>query len=63
MGEKACKNCRYVVSGVDKCPNCEGTEFTERWTSYVVVFDVAKSELAKKIGAKLPGKYAVRIKG
>ncbi|MEW6328857.1 MAG: transcription elongation factor subunit Spt4 [Candidatus Micrarchaeota archaeon] len=63
MGEKACKNCRYVVSGVDTCPNCGGTEFTERWTSYVVVFDVAKSELAKKIGAKLPGKYAVRIKG
>ncbi|MEM3030510.1 MAG: transcription elongation factor subunit Spt4 [Candidatus Micrarchaeia archaeon] len=61
MPEKACKNCRLIVAEGAKCPNCGG-ELTDKWSSYIMVFDPAKSELAKKIGAKVPGKYAVRIK-
>lgn len=63
MTEKACKSCRFVVSEGSECPNCGGTEFTEKWSSYLVIFSPEKSELAKKIGAKAPGKYAVRIRG
>jgi len=63
MAEKACKKCRFIVSGGGKCPNCGGTELTDKWSSYLIVLDPEKSELAKKIEAKLPGKYALRIKG
>jgi len=63
MTEKACKKCRFIVSEGSKCPNCGNTELTDKWSSYLIVFDPEKSELAKKIEAKLPGKYALRIKG
>ena len=62
MSEKACRNCRLIVSEGNKCPSCSGGDLTEKWSSYIVVFDPEKSELAKKIGAKVQGKYAVRIK-
>jgi len=62
MVERACKNCRFVVSEGHTCPNCNSTELTEKWSSYMLIFDVENSELAKKIGAKTPGKYALRIK-
>lgn len=63
MAEKACKNCRFIVDEGNACKNCGGTELTEKWNSYILIFDPAKSEMAKKIGAKKPGKYAVKIKG
>ncbi len=62
MVEKASRNCRLIILEGNKCTNCGSTDLTEKWSSYIVVFDPEKSELAKKIGAKVPGKYAVRIK-
>lgn len=59
---KACKNCKYLLTEGESCPNCGGEEFTEKFVSFINIFDVERSELAKKIGAKIPGKYAVRIK-
>ncbi len=63
MVEKACKQCRFINDEGSVCKNCGGTELTEKWTSYILIFDAAKSELAKKIEAKMPGKYAIKIKG
>jgi len=62
MPEKACRNCRLIITEGSKCPNCGGDDLTEKWSSYIIVFDPEKSELAKKIGAKVTGKYAIRIK-
>ncbi|MBM3229032.1 transcription elongation factor Spt4 [Candidatus Parvarchaeota archaeon] len=59
---KACKNCRYIVSEGGTCPACQGTELTEKFNSQIYVFDAQNSELGKKLSAKMPGKYAVRIK-
>jgi len=59
---KACKNCRYIIAEGDKCPNCEGVEFTDKFNSMIYIFDPVNSEIGKKIGAKSNGKYAVRIK-
>ena len=44
------------------CPACQGSDLTDRWVSYVVIFDPEHSEIAKKMSAKVAGKYAVRIK-
>jgi len=62
MPEKACRNCRFIVKDASTCPVCQGSDLTDRWVSYVLIFDPANSELAKKMGAKAAGKYAVRIK-
>ena len=59
---KACKNCKLIINEGGTCPNCQGTDLTEKFNSQIQVFDPEKSELAQKIGAKAPGKYAVRIK-
>lgn len=72
---KACKNCHLIIEApeaakpgeahtpaVTVCPLCQGTEFTEKYNSIAMVFDAQKSEIAAKLGAKAPGRYAVKIK-
>lgn len=62
MAEKACKQCRYITVEGTVCAACGSTELTEKWSNYVYVEDPEKSEIAKSIGAKTPGKYALNIK-
>ncbi len=59
---KACKNCRYIIEHGTVCPSCQGSEFSDKFNSQIMVFDADKSEIARKMGAKIAGKYAVRIK-
>jgi len=61
MTDKACMNCRSIVTG-SVCPVCQGTSLTKTWEGMIVVFDPETSEVAKVIGAKCPGKYALKIK-
>ena len=58
---KACRQCRYVIEEGDKCPNCEGTQFTTFWRGYIVITDAEHSEIAKKMGIEKEGKYALRL--
>ena len=62
MVEKACRQCRYINEEGSVCSACGGSELTEKWSNYVYIEDPEKSEIAKKIGAKSPGKYALNIK-
>ena len=61
MTEKACKNCRFISNG-PVCPNCKSTNLSDDWTGLVVIIDPEKSEIAKKMGIKSPGRYAVRVR-
>jgi DNA-directed RNA polymerase subunit E" len=61
LTEKACKNCRYVSNG-PVCPNCKSTNLSDDWTGLVIVIDPGKSEIAKKMGIKSAGRYAVRVR-
>ena len=58
--EKACTNCHLIVEG-PICPVCQTSELTPKWSGYIIILDV-NSEVAKKMGATAPGKYAVRLK-
>ncbi len=60
MVEKACKNCRLIVTG-ESCPNCKGTDLTKSWEGYIIIIN-PESESGKAISAKAPGKYALKIK-
>jgi DNA-directed RNA polymerase subunit E" len=61
MAEKACKKCRAIVTG-DACPLCQGTDLTRSWEGQIVLFNAETSLVAEAIGAKAPGKYALKIK-
>ncbi len=61
MKEKACKNCRFISNG-SVCPNCKSSNLSDDWTGLVIVLDAERSEIAKKMRVKSPGRYAVRVR-
>ncbi len=60
MTEKACRKCRLIVTG-DVCPVCKDSQLTRSWEGYIIVTD-PNGEVGTAIGAKFPGKYALKIK-
>lgn len=58
--QKACKQCGFITSE-DKCPHCGG-ETSKDWQGYVIILDHTKSEIAKKMGINVNGKFALRIR-
>lgn len=58
---KACTNCRLIVETGETCPACQSQSLTEKFMGQLIVMDPEKSEIAKKIDAKLPGRYAIKI--
>ncbi len=56
----ACKNCRALTSE-KKCPVCGSTNLTTNWKGLVHVINVEKSEIAKKLGIKSNGTFALEV--
>lgn len=61
MTDKACKNCRYISNG-PICPNCKSTNLSDDWSGLVVIVDPNASDVAKRMGIKAAGRYAVRVR-
>jgi len=59
--KKVCRNCRVFVSG-DACPICGGKDFSSTWAGIAIIIDPTSSEVAKKMGVDLPGKYALKVR-
>ena len=59
--EKACKNCKMVYEGVS-CPNCQHTESVDSFKGKITVVDPENSEIAKNLGIKGKGVFAVRLR-
>lgn len=58
---KACKKCR-IITELDACPICNSTDLTKSFEGSIIVFNPEASEIAKAIGAKTSGRYALKIK-
>jgi DNA-directed RNA polymerase subunit E" len=58
--EKACKRCNFVTEE-DKCPHCGG-DTSKEWQGYVVILDHTKSEIARRMGIHVNGKFALRVR-
>jgi DNA-directed RNA polymerase subunit E" len=43
------------------CKNCGASDLTKEWYGYIIILDPEKSEIAKMLGIKSPGKYALRV--
>lgn len=60
MKKKVCKTCKIFVEG-DECPVCKGNQFVTNWKGRLFILDANKSEIAKKIDAKVKGEYAIKV--
>ena len=45
-----------------ECPNCHGNQFSTNWQGRINILDPEKSEIAKKIGIKVKGEYAIKVR-
>jgi transcription elongation factor SPT4 len=62
MEEKACRNCRLIISHGDTCPSCNSKDLTTKWSGYAIIINAEKSSMAKLLGVKLNSTYAINIK-
>jgi len=53
--------CRSIVEG-EACALCKDSQLTKNWEGYILLFNTNGSQVAEAIGAKTPGKYALKIK-
>ncbi|MDK6028338.1 transcription elongation factor subunit Spt4 [Ignisphaera sp. 4213-co] len=59
---KACIKCKALVpSETEICPVCGSKEFSTEWSGIVIVLDPDKSMVAKLLGIKTPGRYAIKV--
>ncbi|MEF8835612.1 MAG: transcription elongation factor subunit Spt4 [Candidatus Thermoplasmatota archaeon] len=59
--KKACKDCNYLTEE-NECPLCGG-EVSREWQGYLVIVDHEHSMLAKKMGIRANGKFALKVRG
>ena len=57
---KACKHCSFITEE-DVCPLC-GNQTSKDWQGYVIILDHTKSEIAKRMGINVNGKFALRVR-
>ena len=58
--KKACKSCKMILDG-DNCPVCKSSQLSESWKGKIFVSDPEKSEIAKILGIKVKGDYALKL--
>ncbi len=60
MKKKVCKTCRIFVDGKE-CPLCKKQNFTTNWKGRIAILDARKSDVAKRVGIKKKGEYAIKV--
>ena len=60
--QKACRECNRIYDSGDKCPNCGSKEFTDSFKGRILVTDPENSEVAKKLGIKAKGEFAIKTR-
>lgn len=60
--EKACKICKKIYEGEDKCPRCESKENTDSFKGRIHVLNKDKSEIAQKLNIQDNGEFAIKTR-
>ena len=60
--EKACRDCHRIVESGRVVCKCGSNSISRDWSGYVVIIDVEGSEIAKKLGIKKEGRYALKVR-
>ena len=61
MADFACKECHLIIEE-GTCPRCPDSEISREWQGFVEILDPEKSALAKEMGIRTPGRYALRVR-
>ena len=61
MTEKACRECHLISTGT-VCPRCKTATLSDDFSGLVIVIDPKESEIAKTMGIKEKGRYALRVR-
>ena len=61
MSDFACKECHMILDE-KACPIGPDAEISREWQGYVEVLDPEKSNIAKEMGIRTPGRYALRVR-
>lgn len=59
--KKVCKGCKFFYEG-NVCPACKGNQTATNWKGRIAIIDSEKSAIAKKIGIKVNGEYAIKVR-
>jgi RNA polymerase subunit RPABC4/transcription elongation factor Spt4 len=62
MKPKACKICKQIYEGKDKCPKCDSKESTETFKGKIYITNPEKSEIAQKLNIKSKGDFAIKTR-
>lgn len=60
MKRKICKNCKLFYDGTN-CPVCKSDQVANSWKGRLHILNAKDSEIAKKIGIKNDGEYAIKL--
>jgi transcription elongation factor SPT4 len=61
LTERACTNCHFVTKE-NVCPRCKSTSFSDDYSGIVIMFDPQTSTIAKAMGIKEKGRYALKVR-
>ncbi len=58
----ACKKCKRIFEEkVQECPYDGSKDFSSVWKGMVLIIDPERSEIAKELGIKESGRYAIKV--
>ena len=58
--DKVCKSCKLFVEG-NVGPVCKKNLFSTSWQGKIYMLDTKNSKIAKEIGIKEKGDYAIKV--
>lgn len=61
MSEKACSECHLIFHG-SVCPRCKTSTLSDDFSGLVIIVDPKDSAIAKVMGVKEKGRYALRVR-
>ncbi len=60
--QRACKICKTIFEGGDKCPKCGSKDFTDSFKGRIAILNPEKSEIAQKLNFKEKGDFAIKTR-
>ncbi|MCD6209417.1 MAG: DNA-directed RNA polymerase, subunit E'' [Methanophagales archaeon] len=60
--ERACRDCHRIIEEGKSVCKCGSNSISKDWSGYVVIVDAESSEIAKKLGIKREGRYALKVR-
>lgn len=58
---RACRDCKLITTSKDRCENCGSTNLTRAFYGMIIVLDEERSEIARELGIRKKGAYAIRV--